>query len=82
MLLVQCFADGLSTVVLKDSWTISARPVGDCSGAVRVILDVGVLLSKNTACRKAVLRLPTALEMAELSLAHRIHLVACRNLTQ
>lgn len=69
-------------MVSEDSWSVSVRPAGDCSEALRVASDVGLLLSKNTACRKAVLRVPTAPAMAELSLAHRIHLVACRNLTQ
>lgn len=82
MLLVQCFKDILSTVVSKESWTISLMPVSEYSEALRVILNFDIFLSKNNACRKAILRLSTVLEMAELNLAHRIHLAPCRNLTQ
>lgn len=56
--------------------------VSEYSEALRVILNFDVFLSKNNVCGKAVLRLSTVQETAELNLAHRIHLVACRNLTQ
>lgn len=55
--------------------------VSEYSEALRVILNFD-FLSKNNVCGKAILRLSTVQEMAELNLAHRIHLVACRNLTQ
>lgn len=57
-------------------------PNSEYSEALRVILNFDVLLSKNNVYREAVLRLSTELDMAELNLAHGIHLAACRNLTQ
>lgn len=69
-------------MVSKESWTISLMPNSEYSEALRVILNFDVLLSKNNVYREAVLRLSTELDMAELNLAHRIHLAACRNLTQ
>lgn len=56
--------------------------VSEYSETLRVILNFDVFFSKNV-CRKVILRLSTILEMAELNLAHRIHLVARKmNLTQ
>lgn len=69
VLLVQCFKDILSTVVSKESWTISFMQLVNIQAPLRVILNFDVFLSKNTVCRKAVLRIPTVLGMAEQDLA-------------
>lgn len=48
---------------------------------LRVILNFDAFLSKNNVCRKAVLRIPTVLGMAELDVAHSIHPAPFRVLT-
>ena len=82
MLLCRALKIFLSAVVSKESWTVSVMPVSEYSEALGVILNFDVFLSKNNVCRKADLRISTALGMVELTLAHQIHLVACRNLSQ
>lgn len=68
MLLVQCFKDILSTVVSKESWTISFMQLVNIQAPLRVILNFDAFLSENNVCRKAALRIPTVLSMAELDL--------------
>lgn len=48
VLLVQCFKDILSTVVSKESWTISFMQLVNIQEPLRVILNFDVFLSKNS----------------------------------